>query len=186
VFDPWLKVETDALDAEELKRRQQAVGGTAVGTGRPVAHTVGSNLAMHLTMTSRPEGLIFEISNFPSPNSQAWWRRYNLRSVYGVRPTDEYMLREALGQYELSWAEWWYQRGEDREAAKHLRRSSAIAVDIAPAHNNLAITYANHGRLEEADGELQLALELNPEYAIARQNLEIVKRMKNDRLRMKP
>ncbi len=42
------------------------------------------------------------------------------------------------------------------------------------AHNNLAIVYYNKGLYEEAITELEKALELNPNFVLARNNLELV------------
>ena len=42
------------------------------------------------------------------------------------------------------------------------------------AHNNLAIVYYNKGLYEEAIVELEKALELNPNFVLARNNLELV------------
>jgi tetratricopeptide (TPR) repeat protein len=44
------------------------------------------------------------------------------------------------------------------------------------AHNNLAIVYYNKGLYREAIEELEKALELNPNFVLARNNLEIILR----------
>ncbi|MGD9379609.1 MAG: tetratricopeptide repeat protein, partial [candidate division WOR-3 bacterium] len=44
------------------------------------------------------------------------------------------------------------------------------------AHNNLAIVYYNKGLYQEAIEELEKALELNPNFVLARNNLEIILR----------
>jgi len=174
VFDHILGSAPAELLADEVTRLQREAGRAALETGRPVFHAVGSNLAMWLNRPSQPDGLI---GTFGEPQPLPHWRRYRLGGMFRVRPTDEYMLREALAQVALSWSEWWFQRGEVDEAIKSLRRASAIAVDIAPTHNNIAITFAHYRRLEEAEAELRMALELNPDYPIAKQNLEIVREM---------
>ena len=49
-----------------------------------------------------------------------------------------------------------------------------ISQEDPGAHNNLAIVYYNKGLYEEAIGELEKALELNPNFVLARNNLEII------------
>ncbi len=178
VFDHILGSETQVLESGEVTRLQRQVGRASLETGRPVFHAVGSNMAILLNQSSLPEGVV---STFGVPSGLPHWRRYNLRSLQHARLSNEYMLREALGQYELSWAESWFAKGREDEAVKHLARGSRIVYDIAPAHNNLAITYAHHQYLNEAEGELLMAMALNPQYAIAQQNLEIVRRMQREK-----
>jgi len=51
-----------------------------------------------------------------------------------------------------------------------------IPQDDPGAHNNLAIVYYNKGLYQEAIEELEKALELNPNFVLARNNLEIILR----------
>ena len=51
-----------------------------------------------------------------------------------------------------------------------------IPKDDPGAHNNLAIVYYNKGLYTEAIEELEKALELNPNFVLARNNLEIILR----------
>jgi len=51
-----------------------------------------------------------------------------------------------------------------------------IPQDDPGAHNNLAIVYYNKGLYTEAIAELEKALELNPNFVLARNNLEIILR----------
>ena len=51
-----------------------------------------------------------------------------------------------------------------------------IAQADPGAHNNLAIVYYNKGLYQEAIEELEKALELNPNFVLARNNLEIILR----------
>jgi Flp pilus assembly protein TadD len=46
------------------------------------------------------------------------------------------------------------------------------------AHNGLGLAFALQGRIEEAIGQFQLALALDPESADARRNLAIARRQR--------
>ena len=52
--------------------------------------------------------------------------------------------------------------------------ASRIPQDDAGAHNNLAIVYYNKGLYDEAIDELEKALEVDPNFVLARNNLDIV------------
>ena len=63
------------------------------------------------------------------------------------------------------------------EEQKVLRSfANRIPEDDPGAHNNLAIVYYNKGLYQEAIGELEKALQLNPNFVLARNNLEIILR----------
>ncbi|MDB6126406.1 MAG: yrrB [Verrucomicrobia bacterium] len=61
------------------------------------------------------------------------------------------------------------------DAVAHYEAALRVRPGIPEAHKNLALALANLGRLEEAEGQLQIALELRPDYAEARQLLQQVR-----------
>jgi len=60
------------------------------------------------------------------------------------------------------------------EAEAHFRRALELAPDYAGAHYNLANLYRDHGRLDAAYAEYQLALRYDPGLEAARVNLEAI------------
>jgi tetratricopeptide (TPR) repeat protein len=49
-----------------------------------------------------------------------------------------------------------------------------IPLDDPGAHNNLAIVYYNKGLYDEAISELEEALKIDPNFVLARNNLDII------------
>jgi len=64
-----------------------------------------------------------------------------------------------------------------QEEFKILRSfAERIPADDPGAHNNLAIVYYNKGLYDEAIEELESALKIDPQFVLARNNLDIILR----------
>ncbi len=62
--------------------------------------------------------------------------------------------------------------GDLAAAARSFYRVSESQPDCAEAHNNLAVVFFEQGRIDEAEVQLHAALRANPDYQLARRNLE--------------
>ncbi len=62
--------------------------------------------------------------------------------------------------------------GDLAAAARSFYRVSESQPDCAEAHNNLAVVFFEQGRVDEAEVQLHAALRANPDYQLARRNLE--------------
>ncbi len=62
--------------------------------------------------------------------------------------------------------------GDLAAAARSFYRVSEAQPECAEAHNNLAVVFFEQGRIDEAEVQLHAALRVNPDYQLARRNLE--------------
>jgi Flp pilus assembly protein TadD len=67
------------------------------------------------------------------------------------------------------------------DAALHAQEALRIRPDYAEAHNCLAIILAQQGRLGEARDHWERALQLNPGYETARENLSRLDQITRER-----
>jgi len=58
-----------------------------------------------------------------------------------------------------------------QEAIKHFKKVAELRPSLAEPHNNLAVIYNEMGDLRAAVKELEVSIELNPEYATAQENI---------------
>jgi Flp pilus assembly protein TadD len=65
--------------------------------------------------------------------------------------------------------------GKASEAATEFRVVVGLTPEAAEAHANLGMALAGAGRREEAIGELEKALKLQPGFAAAEQELRVLK-----------
>jgi tetratricopeptide (TPR) repeat protein len=71
------------------------------------------------------------------------------------------------------------QAGRKDEAVEHAREAVTYNPDYADSHNNLGVQLAQVGRYEEAEQSWRRALELDPSHVLARQNLDLLARMRS-------
>jgi tetratricopeptide (TPR) repeat protein len=64
--------------------------------------------------------------------------------------------------------------GDDRSAVDFFHRAIAVKPDLAPIYNDLAVALNRLGRRDEAVAQLDRALELDPNYAVAHSNRGMV------------
>lgn len=62
--------------------------------------------------------------------------------------------------------------GDLAAASRSFYRVSESQPECAEAHNNLAVVFFEQGRIDEAEVQLRAALRVNPDYQLARRNLE--------------
>ena len=60
-------------------------------------------------------------------------------------------------------------------AIAHYEEALRLKPDLVEAHNNLAVAYAETGRLEAAIGQLEIATRLDPASTVFRDHLEKLK-----------
>ena len=72
------------------------------------------------------------------------------------------------------------QRGLWREAVYRFERATQLDPSYAAAHNNLAIGYEHQGELDKARGAYEIALKLDPDNQLIKQNYELFREI-NDR-----
>jgi len=68
-------------------------------------------------------------------------------------------------------------RGRETEAIDHYQAALRIRPGFLDAHNGLAIAYVQLGRLAEAKAEWETALQIDPNYQTARNNLRRLEQM---------
>ena len=67
-------------------------------------------------------------------------------------------------------------QNRNADAIDALSRAVALDSGLANAHNGLGVAYARTGNLDRAAEEWRKALEIRPDFADARQNLERIRR----------
>jgi Flp pilus assembly protein TadD len=101
-----------------------------------------------------------------------------------LEETDRARLREALLRQDLArWPDYWVahgllgrlllDRGEAREAVRHLQRAVQVHADYPVGHNNLGAALSRIGEDEAAMASFRRALALRPHYADAHYNLAV-------------
>lgn len=68
--------------------------------------------------------------------------------------------------------------GREAEAVRHGEEAVRLKPDYLDAYNGLAIIFAQQGRWDEAKTSWEKALSVDPNYQTARQNLDLLERMK--------
>ncbi len=72
------------------------------------------------------------------------------------------------------------QKGLWREAVYRFERAAQLDPTYAAAHNNLAIGYEHQGELDKASRAYEMALKLDPDNQLIKQNYELFREI-NDR-----
>lgn len=72
-------------------------------------------------------------------------------------------------------------RSDTGSAESHFRAALAAAPDSARIHNDYGTLLAQSGRLREAEPHFDRAVTLEPDYALARRNLDNVRRLLQER-----
>jgi Flp pilus assembly protein TadD len=78
------------------------------------------------------------------------------------------------------------QPGRQEEAVSHAAEALRLKPDYLEAHNALAIMYAQQNRFDLARHQWEQALQVDPNYEIARQNLRRLEQMVNAPDRSRP
>lgn len=68
--------------------------------------------------------------------------------------------------------------GRQAEAVAHAEAAVRLNPRDVEAYNGLAILYAQFGRLDDAQAQWEAALRIDPGYAVARQNLQLLARLR--------
>jgi Flp pilus assembly protein TadD len=71
-------------------------------------------------------------------------------------------------------------QGRSEDAIKEFVTAIQLDPDFSPAHYDLGVSYRMEGRLEDARKEFQTVLRLEPNHRAARENLEMLKRLREE------
>lgn len=77
--------------------------------------------------------------------------------------------RNAQARFERAWA--LAQAGRDDQAIQAFAEMTQDFPELPEPHNNLALLYAKRGDLKRAEAELQTAIQVRPDFAVAYTNL---------------
>ena len=104
------------------------------------------------------QGLRYLEHALASPNSK-------IRSARLKRVVSE-------GYYQLALQE--YSKGSKSKAAAYYKKTLAINPSNSDALTNFGALLGNQGKLNEAEAQFRMALELDPDNQVAKKNLELV------------
>jgi tetratricopeptide (TPR) repeat protein len=80
--------------------------------------------------------------------------------------------RVSGGYYQLAWQE--DSKGSKSKAATYYKKTLAINPSNSKARTDFGALLGNQGKLDEAEAQFRMALELDPDDQVAKKNLELV------------
>jgi len=152
----------------------------------PVYFSIASQADRISGIKTIPAGILYKVNkgDASSGDNTDIWSRYRIRGVWEDVPYKDFMCRSVVVQYHFFKAKQFYAEGKLKEAEQESMLAFIKGSDIHWLQNNMAVLYIDRtknvsGRLreyylEKAKVAAEKALELDPEYPEAYNNMGVV------------
>ena len=163
------KEEKGVIYKNYMTVKTEAYLASALGSGRPVYHTIESGAFANKPFKKVAEGLLYRVSTDKMPLRQkpvildfkypAAWEKYDIFN------------RDMIARYHIFAADYFFEKGEKQHALVLLIKAGEIAYDMDWVQHEIGSVYARFGCKEEYLKQMEKAVALHKSSFERRNNL---------------